>query len=93
MRGGKLSLREGDDMCRARTQTRVCGLQNRSSWAGDPREVATGLGKPPTALGREMETMPPSSPRPPALNPSLWAWELGQTNQIYKAQPLFDCLI
>lgn len=77
MRGGKPSLRKGDDMLRARTQTRVCGLQNQSSWTGDPGEVATDLGKPATALGREMEAMPPSSPRPPALNPSLWGLGIG----------------
>lgn len=44
---------------------------------GDPGEVATGLGKPATALGREMETMPPSSLHPPALNPSLWGLGIG----------------
>lgn len=56
---------------------------------GDISEMTEGLGETGTDSGGEIETMPPFSPRPPALNSSLWGRGIGSDKSNIQS-PAFD---
>lgn len=86
----KIESWRGDSTC-AMSHGDTISIWTHGHWPADsefldghPQWNSQGSRKDQDSLRREMETMPSSSPHPQPWTCSCGAWELGQTNQIYK---------